>query len=1160
MNSSFELKHRYVFGIDIFDDAPLEYLDNDTVVFLSGGVVILYNTKTKGQQVIGEDPSSKFKVESFHTARNWILLLQSNRVNGAWRIVSVDKGNIEKRSSFNLYHCEEQSDQSSSHLKEAYQARICVTEVNDELLIAVLERNDGSTTISLRSIDGTVLGQSTVAELNGLSDASVSFQSGADGDDEDEHEPNAVVTVQTSCSLLFYRVKYRCEGWNLSLANFPPSKMSLGISGSIISHCSVQKRKETTVFFSSCRKLVCTESGVVTCSQEIDFDIQCMVGLDNGFSAGCSDGILRIYEISRNEIDGHSELSCSRMLSDPESSSTSPLKLMSLALAPRGNVICALVSEPNKLIEIDLHQDSNEVTFSTVLNVHNGSINSADTCIQSPLLATAGSDGTIRLWNYNSGKSLMVTRPFLDAPLRVSMHPSGLHILISFADEVLLARILVDELRIIRRMALKHCRICTFSSGGNHFSLSHDNVIHIFDFISGDKIQVLKGHNSRVSSVLWIEGDTSIISCDEDGMIYRFDVSSGIRCQECTLYKSCNSIKYAIVDDLWVYSPENFDILSPGSLSKTDKVKQKVEVKGVVKHVVSSHEPSLFCIVVSKEFESYDDEKEVWVISIYSTPEKYTRFNINEEVTSISLSCDDQVLTACLRTGAIIVYNLTETRESSLLMTEGPSICNQSLDEYWNDLTLVSGFVLQEKSSIFSGLGTLEQELNANHEYKRSTCKISTDEKASELENRYRQLVNDGAARIMAIQNKASEITSRHNAMVTRQQGIFQYASDQIQSQYQKSTQDLLQELNRTKLQWDSRLRELETLRNDTIFNNTSSKNIFEEEAKVKLEDCRNIVENFENELVELKLEHEEMIHQMEDDIDDEIESIKAQNKKKIASAREKTMKASSDNGIALKRMSALQRNIEDCKDVIKMQLTRDQDLQGFVSKLERSIELLKEERRQKSEMLRIRRTAADRLNNKKKHLNNFTSILTEKLDETKLHLPCDKGVDDVKMEIEKMFQELNHIRKDKSDIETWLSDQAKVSVANIQEDIAKARKKYSKLTTKWKNNLKLLQDCIDVIQRPDELRNLIEKENTLRVWPMKDKTEKRHDRSKEVLELQKELNVAKRSLASIKTKQGDELAHAKNRNHLLLNEIAKKRKELLAIRTQIGGLQSNRL
>ena len=52
-----------------------------------------------------------------------------------------------------------------------------------------------------------------------------------------------------------------------------------------------------------------------------------------------------------------------------------------------------------------------------------------------PQVATVGMDKALRLWNFQD-KSSQLVRFFDEAPLAISLHPSGMYLVLSFGEKV----------------------------------------------------------------------------------------------------------------------------------------------------------------------------------------------------------------------------------------------------------------------------------------------------------------------------------------------------------------------------------------------------------------------------------------------------------------------------------------------------------------------------------------------------------------------------------------------------------------------------------------------------------------------------------------------------------------------------------------------------
>lgn len=142
--------------------------------------------------------------------------------------------------------------------------------------------------------------------------------------------------------------------------------------------------------------------------------------------------------------------------------------------------------------------------------LNHGGITGMDTCVRKPLVATCGMDRTVRVWNIVEQR-LDLWKAFQEEPFSLAMHPSGLHLVVGFADKLRLMNLLMDDIRASHELPIKQCREVKFSNGGSMIAAVNGNVITIFDFNTNDKLADLRGHNSKVTiatCVLWCGGST----------------------------------------------------------------------------------------------------------------------------------------------------------------------------------------------------------------------------------------------------------------------------------------------------------------------------------------------------------------------------------------------------------------------------------------------------------------------------------------------------------------------------------------------------------------------------------------------------------------------------------------------------------------------------
>eukprot|EP00803_Ostreobium_quekettii_P003392 evm.model.scf_890.5 EVM.evm.TU.scf_890.5 scf_890:16944-24893(-) len=128
-------------------------------------------------------------------------------------------------------------------------------------------------------------------------------------------------------------------------------------------------------------------------------------------------------------------------------------------------------------------------------------ITGLDVCPTEPLIATCSSDCTVRVYNYQS-RSCVVRKQLHDSPLCLSIHPSGLQVVVGMHDKLRLFAILHGDLEPTAEFPLKKCTLAEFSNGGHLFAVvGRGNAISIFSTYGRDLVATMKGHISTVTKV-----------------------------------------------------------------------------------------------------------------------------------------------------------------------------------------------------------------------------------------------------------------------------------------------------------------------------------------------------------------------------------------------------------------------------------------------------------------------------------------------------------------------------------------------------------------------------------------------------------------------------------------------------------------------------------
>ena len=105
-----------------------------------------------------------------------------------------------------------------------------------------------------------------------------------------------------------------------------------------------------------------------------------------------------------------------------------------------------------------------------------------DVAIRKPLAVTCGEDKSVRVWNILT-KTTELIKWNTEKPYSVAFHPSGLHVLVGFADKLRLMNVLMDDIRTFKEFPIKVCScprsfsafLSEIQTTTNSNSLQHDN-------------------------------------------------------------------------------------------------------------------------------------------------------------------------------------------------------------------------------------------------------------------------------------------------------------------------------------------------------------------------------------------------------------------------------------------------------------------------------------------------------------------------------------------------------------------------------------------------------------------------------------------------------------------------------------------------------------
>jgi hypothetical protein len=150
-------------------------------------------------------------------------------------------------------------------------------------------------------------------------------------------------------------------------------------------------------------------------------------------------------------------------------------------------------------------------------------ITGIDVALWKQVVVTCGKDRTLRVWN-PVDKKMELTKEFDDEPLSLSVHPSGIYVVVAFTDKVKLLSLLLEEVYLCREISARQISYVKFSKGGQYFAVAIGTNLQIYQTYTGLQIATLRGHNNRIKSVLWMNYDSRIVTFGAEGIVNGWDL------------------------------------------------------------------------------------------------------------------------------------------------------------------------------------------------------------------------------------------------------------------------------------------------------------------------------------------------------------------------------------------------------------------------------------------------------------------------------------------------------------------------------------------------------------------------------------------------------------------------------------------------------------
>ena len=742
-------------------------------------------------------------------------------------------------------------------------------------------------------------------------------------------------------------------------------------------------------------------------------------------------------------------------------SSSAPSRVRSITLSPSEEMlVCAL--ENNQMYVVDLADcdilKEEEMVFELLSNpFHSKAVTGIDACVKKPLVATCSADKTVRVWNYLD-MTLELEKTFVEEAFSVSLHPSGLHVLVGFADKLRLCNLLVNDVRAYKEFAVKACRECRFSNGGQLFAAVNGSVVQVYDAYTAENVGNFRGHGGRVKSVFWNADDTKIVSCGVDGAVYEWTPKEFQRQKEHVK----KGTEYGCV--VGSSDGENAYAVGADAVTKTNALREFDDTHQLVREMDTGVLLTQLAMPKSSKSGAMFAAASDGSVRAYRYPltgEFQSLACHSGAVTKMALSHDDGALFVASEDGCVSVFDVRDKDGAS---------ARRAGKEHFSEEVLVTKADMEETLAKTHALEMQVSELTLQNEREMRAKDADMNAKIKDLTERFQAELDGDKSRYEALSQTKNEQELKFEEELKASADSAAESAKATEEAYQKKMlaeveryQALAAEKDSLNEKWDEQ---------NTLLVERQERVIEEltEEFSAKLREEVRLREKMKRNLDLGTKESDEIVRQMEEDADLEIQELKERYELRLAEERDVGLRLKGENGIMKKKFNQLQKDIHEQKDVISALGDDKRALRNTIAELEKDVAGLRKELRDRDDTIGDKEKRIYDLKKKTQELEKFKFVLDYKIKELKKEIePREQDVADMKHTIQSMDHELERYHKSNAHLDLTIQD-LKHKLAGLQKDVVKQRATLSDKNQKIRGFQADLHATSRLVQYPKKL------------------------------------------------------------------------------------------
>jgi WD40 repeat protein len=1090
-SSSTTLSHRVIFGINGNVTDNISFIEDDTIVYVAGQNVVIYNkTERKQRFIYGSEKSEGVTAFTAGSGKRFIAVAEKGEKIP--QISVFDMRTFRKRKT--LVPDPGSKEFISMQFSEDNQLLLTLTGAPDYQLCCwswskariIASANVGSVPLPMHRCSFSPI------------DATMSCVTGKD-------------------SIKFYRIAER-ELRVVNEASFEGHNFTC--------HVWLRKPEDHVIAATDTGDYLLFKSGEYVCHLKVGNaePVYSLLSVAKGFVSGSREGSFVFVEFDGDEVsDAHDESFACRNTWSTDLCSGS---IVSLALSPTEDLIGALSNDNQMLymstdVVCSAHQSHDIEKIQPVKHVfcsfHGPKpIVGMDVCYRKPLIVTCSRDNSVKIWNYQTNE-LELNKVFPEDTNCVSMHPSGLQIAVGFSDKLRVYHVLVDDLKLCQEVPIKNCRECRFSNGGHFLGVANGNTVSVFSFHTGEKVADLRGHNSKIRSLFWLENGTQLLSCGQDGAVYLWDVEDMKRAGE--LVRKGIMFTSVCAADKKVFCTGNDMRLKELELPDL-AVKQDLDEKVLFSNVAASTSKGVV-------FAATADPGRPGVVRSYVCPvtgdfQEYPC--MGSAITRMKLTPDHAFLAVADETGCLIIFDLTDRFKATAALASGgpPGSCHpEEAVGDWTDEVLVTRADLEDRKLLVLELNAKVDELKLQNDYRLRLKEMSYAEAIKELSDKFNHELEQAVHKLDLLKEEKNDSDIEHTKRIKQMEEKHQHDMQETETEFQTQIMEEVGKYQQLVRARDAQAERLAEQRRLLIA--TQSRYIQEltSDFEQKLYEERQLRMQLDDDKLDQSKALEETKNQLEDDVDTEVEMLRKSLDERLAQAREVTLKYKGENGIMKKKFAVIQKDMEDQKETMKLLLDQERELQEQIKVLEKEVSAHKKEIKLRDGAIGDKEKRIYELKKKNQELDKFKFVLDFKIRELKRQVePRQLEIQGMKDQIKDMDLELEKYHKTNTALDNNIGEYRE-TIDVMQADVMQRRiraKQLENVISRFKSEL---HAAVTLIQNPLELRLAIERifseyivgmaEIKASIEPEVEQEYERHREylSRSVLQLKKQLTEA---------------------------------------------------